>query len=136
MVVLAVMAGLLALVPPMFDHGMSRTDMRSVARQMMAGMRYARSTAVTRREPVSFMLDLDARRYRAGDRPPVGLPPTLELTLTTASSEIQGRGRGSITFFSDGSATGGRLLLTDAGTTQPAIRLEVDWLSGRVSLDD
>ena len=136
LVVLAIMAGLLTLIPPLFDRGLSNTEMRSAARQMMASLRYARSEAVSRREPVSFLLDLEQRRYHVPGQRPVALPGGLELTLKTAVSEVRGQDRGTITFFSDGSASGGNLTLVHPENPDMAMRLDVDWLSGRVSLHE
>lgn len=133
LVVLVLMSALLALVPPLFDRGLSSTEINAAAREMMAAMRYARSTAVSRRQPIAFTLDLEQHHFHVDGRRPVTLPRALQLELVTAESELQGRGAGSITFFADGSATGGSLTLV-AEARQ--IRLDVDWLSGRVTLND
>jgi general secretion pathway protein H len=130
LVVLLIMSAVLALVPPLFDRGLSSTELRSVAREMMAAMRDARSTAVSTRSPVAFTLDLEQRHYQVDERRRVALPETLRLELLTGQSELRGRGAGAITFYSDGSASGGEVtLLAEARR----IRLDVDWMSGRVS---
>lgn len=133
LVVLLIMSGLLALVPPLFDRGVSTTELRSVAREMMTAMRYARSTAVSARHPVDFNLDLERHRYRVDDKRPVVLPEALELELVTGESELRGKGAGAITFYSDGSASGGKLTLVAEARR---VRLDVDWLSGRVTLHE
>ena len=133
LVVLLIMSGLLALVPPLFDRGLSTTELRSVAREMMAAMRHARSAAVSRREPVAFTLDLEQHLFRVDERRPVALPEALELELVTGESELRGQGAGAITFYSDGSASGGKLTLVAEARR---MRLDVDWLSGRVTLHE
>lgn len=133
LVVLVLMSSLLALVPPLFDRGLTTTGLNAVAREMMAAMRYARSTAVSRREPVAFTLDLEQHLYRVDGRRAVSLPDALRLELVTAQSELRGTGAGAITFYSDGSATGGSLTLVTEGRS---LRLDVDWLSGRVSINE
>lgn len=133
LVVLVLMSALLALVPPLFDRGLSSTGLHAVAREMMAAMRYARSTAVSQRQPVAFILDLEQHFFRVHDKRPVNLPNGLQLELLTAESELRGSGAGAITFFADGSATGGSLTLV-AESRQ--LRLDVDWLSGRVTLHE
>lgn len=130
---LVLMSALLALVPPLFDRGLSTTGLNTVAREMLAALRYARSTAVSRRKPVAFTLDLEQQSFRVDGRPSVALPEDLQLELVTGESELRGGGAGSITFFADGSATGGSVTLV-AEVRQ--LRLDVDWLSGRVSLHE
>lgn len=133
LVVLLIMVGLLALVPPLFQNGFSTTEMRSTAREMIAAMRQARSKAVSERSPVAFTLDLEHRRYQVDGNNPVALPELLQLELLTGERELHGQGAGSITFYSDGSASGGEVtLLAEARR----IRLEVDWISGRVTLHE
>lgn len=133
LVVLVLMSALLALVPPLFDRGLSSTKLSAVAREMMAAMRYARSTAVSRRQPVSFTLDLEQHQFQVDGRRAVVLPDTLQLELVTGQSELRGHGAGAITFYADGSASGGSLTLA-ADSRQ--LRLDVDWLSGRVTLHE
>lgn len=133
LVVLVLMSALLALVPPLFDRGLSATELNAVARDMMSAMRYARSSAVSRRQPVAFTLDLKQHLFRVDGRPAVSLPKALQLELVTGESELRGSGAGAITFYADGSATGGNLTLV---TEARQLRLDVDWLSGRVSLHE
>lgn len=133
LVVLVLMSALLALVPPLFDRGLSSTGLHAVAREMMAAMRYARSTAVSQRQPVAFVLDLEQHFFQVDDKRPVTLPNGLQLELLTAESELRGSGAGAITFFADGSATGGSLTLV---AESRHLRLDVDWLSGRVTLHE
>lgn len=131
LVVLAIMAGMLATVPPLFSSATSGTELRAAARQMSAALRQARSSAITGRAPVAFILDLERQRYQVEGRPEVALPAGLELTLLTAESELQGNGRGAIRFYADGSSSGGRITLA---TSTAAETIEVAWLSGRVAL--
>lgn len=133
LVVLVIMGAVLAVVPPLFDRGLSTTELRSVAREMVAAMRSARSTAVSTRSPVAFTLDLEHHRYQVAKRREVSLPEALQLELVTGQSQLRGTGAGSITFYSDGSASGGELTLLDGARR---IRLDVDWMSGRVSLHE
>ncbi|MEX2616564.1 MAG: hypothetical protein WD767_10745 [Alphaproteobacteria bacterium] len=61
---------------------------------------------------------------------------------TAQQEAVTGR-LGAIRFYPDGSATGGHLTLARmaggdnvAATTGPAIRVSVDWLTGRVDVED
>lgn len=133
LVVLVLMSAMLALVPPMFDRGLSATGLNAIAREMMAAMRYARSTAVSHRQTIAFTLDLEQNLYRVEGRRAVALPESLQLELVTAASELHGSGVGAVKFYPDGSASGGSVTLV-AEARQ--LRLDVDWLSGRVSLHE
>ena len=133
MVVLLIMTGLLALVPPLFQSGLSSVEMRSVAREMMAALRQARSMAISSRKSVAFILDLEHHRYQIDKKRPVELPEALQLELVTGESELRGQGAGAITFYSDGSASGGELTMLSEARR---IRLDVDWISGHVTLHE
>lgn len=131
LLVLAIVVGVLALSPPMFAGAIAGNEPRSAARQVMAALRYARSTAVASRQDVAFTLDLDRRRYQVDSRPAVALPSSLAYTLITAESEVRDAGSGAIRFYADGSASGGRITL---GNDKASYRLDVAWLTGRVTL--
>ncbi|HEY0633946.1 MAG TPA: GspH/FimT family pseudopilin [Gammaproteobacteria bacterium] len=129
LVVLAIMAGLLTLAPPLFSSAASSTELHAATRQMSAALRQARSHAVATRTPVAFILDLERQRYQVEGRSEVSLPAKLELTLITAESELRGNGRGAIRFYADGSSSGGSITLS---IPRAADTIEVAWLSGRV----
>ncbi len=131
LLVLAILAGMLSLVPPMFAGAVAGNEPHSAARQVLAALRYAHSRAVASRRPVAFTLDLDRRRYQVDGRPAVALPSSLAYTLITAESEVRDGGSGAIRFYADGSASGGRITLGNDAVTY---RLDVAWLSGRVTL--
>lgn len=130
LVVLTIMAGLFAVVPPLFTSASSANEMRAIAREMTTALRQARSNAVAARAPTEFVLDLEQRRYQLAGRPPVQLPTDVELTLITGESELRGKGRGAIRFFADGSSTGGRITLSNRAAVR---QLDVAWLTGRVA---
>jgi general secretion pathway protein H len=88
---------------------------------------------VSRRDAV-LTLDVEARQYvLAGESEPKELPKDIELKLFTAQSEIQSENKGAIRFYPDGSSTGGRITVK-AGERQYLV--DVDWLTGRVSIAD
>ncbi len=132
LVVLALVALVLALVPPMFSRGVSGTELRATARIFTAELRGARSEAIARNAEVAFTIDVEAGSYgvgaAAGSR---RVPEGLTLVLVTAESEQVGLRRGSIRFFPDGSSTGGRITVSRG---DKAYDVTVDWLTGRVSL--
>ena len=106
--------------------------MKAAARQLAAGLRKARSVAVTERREASLSLDVEARSFVVtGDPKPYALPKRLDLKLFTAQSEVVRDQTGRIRFFADGSSTGGRITL---GGGEDRQEVDVDWLTGRVKV--
>lgn len=132
LVALAIIGVVLAAIP-MLSGRRAGPETRAAAIEIATAMREARSDAITRFEPVAFQLDVEGRAYRVGSAGPVRrLPPGLELALYTARSELSGETAGSIRFFPDGSATGGRVTLTQDGQQYV---VAVDWLTGAVAVE-
>ena len=132
LVVLAIMGLIAALVLPTFGSGVSTSELRSSARQVAAGLRAARSEAVSQRRETFLVLDLEGRRFKV-DRDPkeYTLPPRIEIKLFTAQRDIVDARTGSIRFFPDGGSNGGRVTLA-AGERKYDV--DVDWLTGRVAI--
>lgn len=132
LVVLAIVGLVLAAVP-MLAGRRAGPEVRAAAIEVASAMREARSEAISRFQPVAFQLDVDARAYRVGSggsaKP---LPSTLDLALYTARSELAGETAGGIRFFPDGSATGGRVTLSEDGQRYV---VSVDWLTGAVAVE-
>lgn len=130
LLVLTIIAGVLALAPPIFSQAVTANEPRTATRQIVAALRYARSEAVAARHPVGFTLDVEQHRYRLDNHPAVELPQSLELTLVVADHEVK-KGSGAIRFFADGSATGGSIRL---GNTAATYEVHVAWLTGQVTV--
>jgi general secretion pathway protein H len=143
LVVLAFALSIVASRGPM----RSRTlEARLAASQMAEQLRLARAQAIATDRPVSFVLDLAARRWRVGAAAPhrVAEGTTLSM-LSVGQPEGQGGGaaagsapglaparrEGAISFAPDGSSSGGRIELADGGRR---MQVTVDWLTGRVSV--
>ena len=134
MIVLMIMAIVAALVVPMLAGGVSNTELRSAARQLAAGLRLARSEAVTQRRETFLVIDVAGRRFKV-DRDPQEhmLPRDVELKLYTAQKDLVDDKVGSIRFYPDGGSNGGRITVGSADRTY---EVDVDWLTGRVAILD
>lgn len=131
LVVFAIFALLIGLVPVAFERMRESAQYRDVLRGMMSDMRAARQRALAGRTDIAFTVNLDQRSYHADGRPVRDIPAPLQVRATVAGAELSGQGAASIRFLPDGGATGGSIEIlrpSGAGT-----RLRVDWLSGRVS---
>ena len=133
LVVLAIAALILAVTPPLLSNAMPGLQLKSTARQMAAGLRYARDRAVARRSEVNFSVDLEARSVTVtGRKGVISISDDLDVSLVTAASELVGETLGHIRFYPDGTSTGGRVTVGYKGN---GYAVDVDWLTGRVSID-
>ena len=133
-VVLVIGAAMYALILGVPFRGASVADLKSAARTLASGLRQAQTLAMVSRRDAVLTLDVEARQYvLAGETEPKALPKDIELKLFTAQSEIQSEKKGAIRFYPDGSSTGGRITVK-AGERQYLV--DVDWLTGRVSIGD
>ena len=132
LVVLAIMALIAGLVLPTFGSGASTSELRSSARQLAAGLRAARSEAVSQRRETFLVLDLEGRRFKVDHNPrEYALPPRIGIKLFTAQHDIIDEKTGSIRFFPDGGSNGGRITVASG---ERKFDVDVDWLTGRVAI--
>jgi len=129
MVILALMVG---LVPPLFSGALPSARLKGAARELMAGLHYARSEAIRTNTPVDLDLDVARLEYRIGregrlHRIPRGVDVGVESLLEVDRQPERYRMR----FFPDGSSTGGVVSLA---LVHRRYLVEVDWLLGRVRL--
>ena len=115
-------------------RGTSMADLKAAARTLASGLRQAQTTAMATKRDALLTIDLDAREFQVtGIEAARNLPKDLEISLYTAQQEVTSDKKGSIRFYPDGSSTGGRITLA-AGERKYLV--DVDWLTGRVSIGD
>ena len=132
-IVLVIGAAIDSLILGVPMRGATSADLKAAARSLASGLRQAQTTAMATRRDASLVLDLDAHQFTIGnDAQPRKLPDGIELKLDTADSEVTGERRGAIRFYPDGSSTGGRITVS-AGERKYLV--DVEWLTGRVSID-
>jgi general secretion pathway protein H len=133
-VVMALMAILAGIAIPLLGPGVSTTELKSAARQVAAGLRLARSEALSTRADTTMLFDLEGRTFRVGSDPKVhALPKELGMKLFTAQADLVDERVGAIRFFPDGGSNGGRVTLA-AGERK--YEVDVDWLTGRIAILD
>jgi general secretion pathway protein H len=131
LIVLAIMGLILTLAVSGIARTMPGFALRNDARLVADALRAARTAAVGGNREVALALDLEQRTVTFDNRRPVRLAPDLGITLTIGTSEIAGPQTGGISFFPDGSSTGGRVSLTLGERRHHVL---VDWLTGTVSI--
>ena len=134
LLVLAIGAAAYVAVLGVPGRGISSAELKSSARVLASGLRTAQATAMATRRDALLTLDLDSHDFEVpGAMPPRHLPDKLDLKLYTAQSEVASEKRGSIRFYPDGSSTGGRITVSSG---ERKYLVDVDWLTGRVTIGD
>jgi general secretion pathway protein H len=134
MVVLTLMSLVYALAVPLISAALPGTEHKAAARQLAAGLRVARSHAVTHKQEATLTLDVEQRRFAiSGDKRNHPLPAQLNLSLYTAQSELLHDKVGAIRFYPDGSSSGGRITVA---LGEKKYQVNVDWLTGQVTVLD
>jgi len=120
--VLALAGMLIALVPPLLGKGSDRARLDHDRRAILDCLRQARGDAIVSGATVAFRVDPGHHLYGVGktDR---ALEAGVELTVESPLAHP-----GEIHFFADGSASGGRIELSNLAGRD---RLQIDWLTGR-----
>jgi len=133
----AIVAATLALSTYGFRYAKSASE-RSKASLMDGNRQLAQALAGSiqqRIDTADFELFKEIEWDDSDRDPPsdVELPKGIDLKLYTAQSEVTSERKGGIRFYPDGSSTGGRITLS-AGERKYLV--DVDWLTGRVSIED
>jgi len=115
-------------------RGASTGDLKAAARSLASGLRQAQTTAMVSRRDAVLTLDVEAREFQVpGDAEIRHVSDKVELKLYTAQTEVSSERKGSIRFYPDGSSTGGRITVSSG---ERKYLVDVDWLTGRVSIGD
>jgi general secretion pathway protein H len=134
LVVLMLMSLVAAMAVPFIAGGVSGSELKGAAREVAAGLRFARSDAVASRRETRLVLDLEQRTFRIDrDARVHALPKQVDLKLFTAQRDLVDEKTGAIRFYPDGGSNGGRITIA-AGERK--YEVDVDWLTGRVAIAD
>lgn len=134
LVVMAVMAMAYALAGPMVSSGATGAELKASARQLAAGLRKARSDAISHRREAVLTVDVEAHQFRLNDDPRIyHLPKSVAVKLFTAQSELVNGTTGAVRFFPDGGSTGGRITVSARDRNYD---VDINWLTGQVAILD
>ncbi len=130
MVVMALMALLVGLIPIAFGRLNEAAQYRDTVRAVLTDMRTARYLAQSEGVEVRFAVNLRERSFGIEGRAPQSVPEPLQMRAVMAQQEAGANGELAIRFLPSGGASGGSVdLMRPSGT---GVRLRVDWFSGRV----
>ena len=131
LVVLAIAALMMTMVPSLFSASFPGLEMKSAARRTAATLRLARESAIRQGTETELLVDVEARRLALQGYRNLDLPKRLTVQLETANREMLDDQRGVIRFFPDGSSTGGRIIVANG---DHGYQIGVIWLTGRIEL--
>jgi len=132
MVVLGILGLMLALVPSALSIAIPGQQLRAATNQLADDLRDARARAVLGGEPTAVAIKLEGAGQRVGTTG-ARLPRDTTILVQNAPAASIVDDVASVSFFPDGSASGGTIGLSAGGRTYT---ITVDWLTGRVAVDD
>ncbi len=134
LLVMVIITMAVSVVASNIGSGNQVTTLNSAAREIASALRFARGHALTHRKETRVVFNLQDNSYQISDKKKrYKLSSDIEITLDIAQSQITGDKQGGISFFSDGSSTGGRITLE---LTENKRQLNVNWLTGQVDIDE
>ncbi|WP_300180977.1 GspH/FimT family pseudopilin [Rhodoferax sp.] len=132
LVVLAIGAMLVGLVPVAFNKLHEGSQYRDTVRAIVSDLRQARQQAVVLGQTVVYQVDLTQRQFGVLGQPPRQIPGSLEIkTVVGQLDTLPPDGVARIVFLPEGGATGGTIELVRASGA--GVRIRVDWLLGQIT---
>jgi general secretion pathway protein H len=105
--------------------------LRAAANELAAGLREARSAAISGDRPVLFAIDAAHRGWRAADGAVKTFPSGTTVSVQLADGKLSSAAIVGIRFEGDGSSSGGRV---DLAAGAQRMTVAVNWLTGRVTV--
>lgn len=146
LVVMIIVALMAAMTTPLLTGSLGSVTLRSGAKQIAASLRFARQQSIMRQAPYAVVLHPDSNTVAVA---PVGSDEN-SLAAQDVNSEFRlnekiavepaaGLAPGedgaiAVTFYDDGSSSGGRILVRDQKDRR--LLIDIDLVTGIVSVDD
>jgi prepilin-type N-terminal cleavage/methylation domain-containing protein len=130
LVVLAIIGLLLALAIPVYAKLSPRLRIMAAQHQLLIDLRHARNEAVTSQKTVAVAFFPVEQTYVAGD---LKHKPGVDFDVALDGINQGSKSTPVFYFYSDGSASGGNIVLVDAGF---GANIHIDGLTGQVVHDE
>jgi general secretion pathway protein H len=128
LVVMAILALVLSIALPQLTRPSDSMRLQATARDLHGALMLTRAAAIARSADIALVIDVDKRTIESSIVPQKSFPPDITVQLKVAEPERATPTRGGFRFFSDGSSTGGDLILRLGDKEE---RLCVNWLTGQ-----
>jgi general secretion pathway protein H len=130
--VMAIIAGLAAIILPALPHGTPPARLEAYAIQAASLLQADRDAAIRRRSQVATQVDALARSVRSGATGRlVQVPQDVHFEAVLAARCNQHAAGTTINFFGSGMSCGGTIALTRLGV---GYQIRVNWLTGGVEV--
>lgn len=130
MLVMLLATLILTVVQANFSALVPSAGRQGEVRHFVAALRAARGEAIREQREVTLMLDLKQHHYhRAGSEQRSSLPEDLVIHYHAPFTEVRAPSPVAISFFADGSSSGGLVELVMA---DERYLISIDWITGKV----
>jgi general secretion pathway protein H len=106
--------------------------LRLEARTLMSALRFSRVEAIARNDDVIVTMHVDRRILESSAGSALQIDQDISVEIIFAAVERRRSAAGVIRFFSDGTSSGGDIILT---LSKRRARISVNWLTGEARLD-
>jgi general secretion pathway protein H len=140
--VVMLIALMFTLVPRLFGSGVSGTELKSNVRALAAAMKLARDSAINTRREAFVTVNVESREFTTTfENKTHKLNEQLTMKLFTSQADQINEQTASFRFYPDGSSNGGRVSVAAGEVSGGAgnareFAIDVDWLTGRVTVSD
>lgn len=132
LVVLAILATVITLVPPKFEKSVHNSQLKKAVYLLASELKATRIEAIQQQKSVNLVINVDDMWVQTAKKKiNLSLPSGSSMLLKTVQSEYLTDSTAGIRFFADGSSSGGDVIfkLQNAMYT-----IHISWLTGKVGL--
>jgi general secretion pathway protein H len=133
LVVLAIIALVAGLTWPALTGSPPGLRLDRAARDLVVAIRACKSQAILENMECQFTIDAGRKQYGSKGGVNGAFPPDMDVKIVFAASESEGASEGSFRFFSNGTSTGGNVILGLAGRRRS---ISINWLTGQARIED
>lgn len=133
LLVLSITSVILALAIPYLPGVVKTLEFKKACVEIASSLRTTRIQAINTNRNTQWFLNLDKREFQGGKQKPTSLPKDIDIVLTVASKEKLSTTSAAISFYPDGSSTGGEIQLSQK---KRKANIQVEWFTGRVRVNE
>ena len=110
----------------------SRETLDTLSQKIAHAAATASLRAISKGETARLEIDVAGRLVSSGEGPGIAVPEPFEIAVLTGAGLIKQRRLGGIEFYSDGTSSGGEIMLGEKSGRTSAVRIY--WLTGAITV--
>ena len=110
----------------------SRETLDTLSQKITQAAATASLSAISKGETTSVEVDVASRLVSSGAGDSIAIPEPFEIAVLTGAGLIEHKRRGAIEFYSDGTSSGGEIMLGEKSGRTSAVRIY--WLTGAITV--